>query len=66
MDYRFIMGMSVGIAAGFAIGFAAGKKQKPWSELTQQEKKMRKLLIGAGVALLALGVIVFALLAFGL
>jgi hypothetical protein len=49
-------GMVAGIAAGFAIGLAAGKKQKPWSELTDQEKKIRKLLIGAGVALLVLGV----------
>jgi Mg/Co/Ni transporter MgtE len=62
----YIMGMAVGIAAGFAIGFAASKQQKPWSELTEQEKKLRKLLIGAGVALLVLGAMVFALLAFGL
>ena len=62
----YIMGMAVGIAAGFAIGFAASKQQKPWSELTEQEKRIRKLLIGAGVALLVLGVSVFALLAFGL
>jgi hypothetical protein len=55
-----------GIAAGFAIGFAAGKQQKPWSELTEQEKKFRKLLIGAGVAILVLGAMVFALFEFGL
>jgi hypothetical protein len=42
----YIMGMAVGIAAGFAIGFAAGKKQKTWSELLEQGKKLRKLLIG--------------------
>ncbi|HUV02018.1 MAG TPA: hypothetical protein VMW67_00980 [Desulfobacteria bacterium] len=62
----YIMGMAVGIAAGFAIGLAAGKKQKPWSELTEQEKKIRKLLIGAGVVLLVLGVMVFVLFEFGL
>ena len=62
----YIMGMAAGIAAGFALGFAVGKKQKPWSELTDQEKKMRKLLIGAGAVLAILGVIVFAVLAFGL
>ena len=62
----YIMGMAAGIAAGFAIGLAAGKQQKPWSELTEQEKRIRKLLIGAGVALLVLGAIVFALLEFGL
>lgn len=62
----YIMGMAVGIGAGFAIGFAASKQQRPWSELTEQEKKLRKLLIGAGVALLVLGAMIFALLAFGL
>jgi hypothetical protein len=62
----YIMGMAVGIAAGFDIGFAASKQQKPWSELTEQEKKIRKLLIGAGIALLVLGAMVFALLEFGL
>jgi hypothetical protein len=62
----YIMGMAVGIAAGFAIGFAASKQQKPWSELTEQEKKIRKLLIGAGIALLVLGAMVFAVLEFGL
>ena len=62
----YVMGMVVGIGAGFAIGLAAGKKQKSWSELTEREKKIRKIAIGAGVALLGLGVIVGALLAFGL
>jgi hypothetical protein len=41
------MGMAVGIAAGFAIGLAASKQQKPRSELSEQENKLRKLLIGA-------------------
>ncbi|MBN1762163.1 MAG: hypothetical protein JW878_03650 [Methanomicrobia archaeon] len=62
----YLMGMAAGIAVGFASGLAAGKKQKPWSELTEQEKKMRKLLIGTGIALLVLGVVVFAVLTFGL
>ena len=62
----YVMGMAVGIGAGFAVGFAAGKKQKPWSELTEQEKRLRKLLIGTGIALLVLGAVVFALLEFGL
>ena len=62
----YLMGMAAGIAVGFASGLAAGKKQKPWSELTEQEKKLRKLLIGTGIALLVLGVVVFAVLTFGL
>jgi hypothetical protein len=62
----YIMGMAVGIGAGFAIGFAASKQQKPWSELTEQEKRIRKLLTGAGVALLVLGAMVFVILESGL
>jgi magnesium-transporting ATPase (P-type) len=62
----YVMGMVVGIGAGFAIGLAAGKKQKSWSELTEREKKIRKIAIGALVVLLGLGVIVGALLTFGL
>jgi magnesium-transporting ATPase (P-type) len=62
----YVMGMVVGIGAGFAIGLAAGKKQKSWSELTEREKKIRKLLIVALSVLAGLGAIVFALLTFGL
>jgi hypothetical protein len=35
----FLLGMVLGIVIGLAIG----KKQKPWSELTEEEKKTQKL-----------------------
>jgi len=59
----FVIGIPIGIAIGIAIGLnlgiAIGKKQKPWSELTEEEKKIRKIAIGAGTAILLLGIIVF-------
>lgn len=36
-----------------------GKKQKPWSELTDTEKKILIASITAGVVLLVAGVVVF-------
>ncbi len=57
--YGFIAGIIVGLAIGFII---TRGKQKPWSELTEKEKRLRIWLIGIGVALLAAGV-VMALLA---
>jgi multisubunit Na+/H+ antiporter MnhB subunit len=38
-------GLAVGLAAGIAIGLAAGKKQKPWSELSESEKKLKIALV---------------------
>ncbi len=45
------------MASGLAIGFVAGRRQKPWSELTQKEKRIRIGLIAAGVVLLAAGIV---------
>ena len=53
------IGIAIGIAIGISIGIAIGKKQKPWSELTEEEKKNRKIAIGAGIVTLLLGIIVF-------
>ena len=53
-------GFATGIGAGFALGLIVGRlgaKQKPWSELNDKEKKIRKTLIGAGSSLLLLGII---------
>lgn len=52
------LGMLIGLAIGISIGFAIGKKQKPWSELTEEEKKYMRIIIGAGVIILLIGVIV--------
>ncbi len=43
---NFVIGIPIGIAIGIAIGLnlgiIIGKKQKPWSELTDEEKKTSK------------------------
>lgn len=52
-------GFASGIGAGFALGFAVGRlgiKQKPWSELTDKEKRTRRIMIGAGSLLLISGI----------
>jgi hypothetical protein len=58
MSY-LVIGMALGLSIGFAIGLnfgiIIGKKQKPWSELTDEERRQRKLLIGAGVIILIIG-----------
>ena len=59
----FVIGIPIGIAIGvsirISIGIAIEKNQKPWSELTEGEKKTRKIAIGAGSVILLLGFIVF-------
>lgn len=59
----FVIGIPIGIAIGIAIGLnlgiIIGKKQKPWSELTEEEKRNRKIAIVAGLLLLGLGIVVF-------
>lgn len=52
-------GFATGIGVGFALGLVVaglGVKQKPWSELTDKEKKAGKIMIGAGSLLLLLGI----------
>lgn len=51
------VGYAIGIFTGLAIGLAVGRRQKPWSELTQKEKRIRIGLIAAGVVLLAVGIV---------
>ena len=59
MDSGFGLGLLLGFAAGIGTGISIGKKQKPWSELTDSEKKTRIVFIAAGVVLLVAGVVVF-------
>jgi len=58
MSY-LVIGMALGLAIGFTVGLnlgiIIGKKQKPWSELTDEEKRQRKILIGAGLIILIIG-----------
>ena len=51
------VGYAIGIFTGLAIGFVVGRRQKPWSELTQKQKRIRIGLIAAGVVLLAAGIV---------
>ena len=57
-----LLGAIAGIGIGVSIGIAMGRKQKPWSELTDSEKKIRIAAITAGVVLLVAGVVVFLVL----
>ncbi|KYK22238.1 hypothetical protein AYK24_02490 [Thermoplasmatales archaeon SG8-52-4] len=50
-----LLGLVIGVILGLNIGIVIGRKQKPWSELTDKEKKHRKILIGAGVIILVFG-----------
>jgi len=52
------IGMAIGIAIGISIGIAIGKKQKPWSEMTEEEKRLRKILIGFGMIILIFGLLI--------
>ena len=55
-------GFATGIGIGFVLGLVVGRlgvKQKPWSELTEKEKKTRKILIALSSALVLLGVVAF-------
>ena len=50
-----VLGLAIGFAIGLNLGINIGKKQKPWSELTDEERRQRKLLIGAGLIILIIG-----------
>jgi hypothetical protein len=51
------IGIAIGIGIGISIGISMGKNQKPWSELTQEEKRMKKTIIAFGIILLIIGII---------
>jgi len=51
------LGMAIGIAIGLNLGIIIGKKQKSWSELTDEEKRQRMILIGSGIIILVFGVL---------
>jgi len=55
----FITGVPLGAAVGIAIEIALGLHQKPWDELTDDEKKLRKNTIIFGMITLVVGLIVF-------
>jgi len=56
----FILGVIVGIGLG-SYFTAMARPQKPWSELTEREKKIRIWLFSIGILFLILGVVVLYL-----
>jgi hypothetical protein len=58
----FVIGIPIGTAIGIAIELAIDIQQKPWSELTDEEKKIRKNALFVGTLSLIIGVIVFLML----
>jgi tetrahydromethanopterin S-methyltransferase subunit F len=53
---------AIGMATGLAIGFIVGKRQEPWSELSQKQKRIMIGSIAAGVVLLVVGMVVALIL----
>jgi len=62
-EVGFVVGMLIGLGGGISIGIAIGKKQKPWSELNEKEKRARIWLIAVGVVLVVAGAVAFWLVA---
>jgi hypothetical protein len=56
----FIIGAIVGIGLG-SYFTALAKPQKQWSELTEREKQIRKVLFAVGILLFITGVVVLFL-----
>ena len=53
---------AIGMATGLAIGFIVGRRQEPWSELSQKQKRIMIGSIAAGVVLLVVGMVVALIL----
>lgn len=52
-----LIGILIGLAIGISLGISIGRKQKPWSELTDKEKKYKKIIISIGIIILLIGLI---------
>jgi len=53
--------MLLGVVIGLSIGIAIGRRQKPFSELTAKEKKIKiGIMVGLGV-LVVLGIVILFL-----
>jgi hypothetical protein len=55
----YVIGLAVGLSIGLITGIAIGKKEKSWSELSPQEKKLKITAVSFGVIMLIAGIIVF-------
>ena len=56
------VGYVLGMATGLAIWLVVGRRQQPWSELTQKQKRIIIGAIAAGVVLLVVGIVVALIL----
>lgn len=54
----FVIGIPIGMAIGIAVGINLGKYKKPWSELTEEEKRHRKIMVGTGIIILIFGALI--------
>jgi hypothetical protein len=50
------------LALGFVLFLLFSKRQKPWNEMTEQEKNRKKLLVAGGTAVFIAGIISAVLL----
>ncbi len=57
----FAIAMAISFAVvfpiGMAIGIAVGRRYKPWSELTESEKRLRIKLVAVGAILVVAGIV---------
>ena len=57
----FGAGFAIGIAVGVGLGMTMGRKQRPWSELTDRERKVRiGIMVALGLAVIASFVVLLA------
>ena len=54
-------GFFIGYVIGLACGIAIGRKRKPWSEMSEGERKLTIGLIAVGVVAFIAGIVVFIL-----
>jgi hypothetical protein len=57
IEIAIYIGIFIGFVIGLSFGILIGKKQKPWHELSYEEKRNRKIMIGTAFIILIIGVI---------
>jgi hypothetical protein len=57
IEILIAIGIFIGFVFGLTFGIIIGKKQTPWHELTYEEKRNRKIMIGTGIIILIVGAI---------